>query len=66
MNYESVMDHMEQDRISRARLAIMSYPWYSDETRAVWMDALEGMQETRNQAMKNAHDALEEAFNKSL
>lgn len=56
------MDVIERGRISTARSLVMSYPGYSDETRAAWMDALDEYQKVRETSFRNAHDALEEAF----
>lgn len=51
-------------RAERAKDIVIKYPYYTDEMRNAWFDAIDGNLDVQVQAYKNAHEALEEAFRK--
>ena len=67
MDYSKMMMHLDEREIARvatAKQMILAYPHYTDEQRAMWFDALDGMLETKKQSYLNAKQALEKAFEK--
>jgi hypothetical protein len=60
------MDALESDRISMARAMVMNYSGYSDESKAAWMEALDGLEDCRRTQLQNAREALEKAFKENL
>ena len=66
MNYDHVLEHLDaqyERRMDMARDMVRGYPHYSDEMRKALLDSIDGAEQVRQTALKNAHEAMEEAFN---
>lgn len=65
MDYSKMMmqlDERELARVVTAKQMILAYPYYTDEQRTAWFDALDGMMDVRKQSYLNAKEALDNAF----
>ena len=66
MNYSNIMNHMAEQELARVELLkqmVMKYPYYTDKMREAWMDALDGMMDVKSEAIENARQSLDDAFN---